>query len=45
MSYRDGFDSLGNPLPTRKADWQQKLIQRGAWFTAAVCCGMLIWLR
>ncbi len=45
MTYRDGFDNLGNPLPTPKPDWQHKLIQRGAWITALVCIGMLIWLR
>lgn len=45
MTYHQGFDRLGNQVPPPKPDRQHRLIQIGAWTTAAACLGILIWAR
>jgi len=45
MTYRQGFDHLGNQVPPPKADWQHKTIQVVGWATVAACILMLAWVR
>ena len=45
MTYRQGFDHLGNPVPPPKSDWQHRLIQRASWATVVVCIGIMVWVR
>lgn len=45
MTYRKGFDHLGNQLPQTKPAWHHKAIQAMGWATVAVCIFILIWVR
>ena len=45
MTYRDGFDRLGNQLPTPKTSWPHKLIQRLSWTVVAGCIAAMLWGR
>ncbi len=47
MTYHDAFDHLGKPRPTlhHPANRLHHTIQTAAWVVAAVCAGLLIWMR
>lgn len=45
MTYRQGFDHLGNQVTPPKPDWQHKTIQVVGWATVAVCFFILVWIR
>jgi len=44
VTYQQGFDRLGNPVPPPKPDWQHRLIQRAAWVTVVASIAILLWL-
>lgn len=45
MTYREGFDSLGNQVPPPKPDWQHRAIQYACGLCIAACVFILVWMR
>lgn len=45
MTYRDGFDKLGNQLPPPPATWKHRAIQRAGILVIVVCVFYLVWVR
>ncbi len=46
MTYRQGFDHLGNPVAKPcKPDWQHRLIRRASWTVVAACIAIMVWGR
>lgn len=45
MTYREGFDSLGNQLPPPKPNWQHHVLWSACGLFIAACIFILLWVR
>lgn len=45
MTYRQGFDRLGNQLPPRRPNWYQRLVIRISCAVVSGCVFAMLWVK